>query len=143
MSKSVSPVGLAVDQGSTASQSPASTPPLVLVLDDEVFIAMDLCAVVEETGARVLGPALTLDEAFDLMDRQTPDYALLDINVAGRAAWPVARHLAGAGCDIVFISANSNHTELRTEFADAPVIDKPASPTEIRRHMAWVERASA
>ena len=105
--------------------------PLVLVLDDEALIAFDLAATVEDLGARVLGPATSLKEGFGLCEGAAPHYALLDIDVAGQPVWPLARHLVQLGSRVIFVSANVNHRELREEFDDAPLVDKPAAPTDI------------
>ena len=102
-----------------------------LVVDDEIFIAMDVADIVERSGASVIGPALSLSGAYDLLARTDPDFALLDINVGREKVWPLARELKKRGCPIVFISANTSHTELSTEFQEAPVLDKPVSSTAL------------
>ena len=104
---------------------------VALVVDDEALIAYDLSTTVESLGYDVLGPALSLDEAMSLVDEQTPDVALLDINIAGDLVWPLARRLVTTDCRIVFISAKNCHAELASEFAGSSFIDKPASQTEI------------
>ena len=63
---------------------------LVLVVEDEFLIAMDLEAMLREHGWRVLGPAATVEEALRLLDGggETPDVALLDVNLRGRTVAP-------------------------------------------------------
>ena len=104
---------------------------VALVVDDEALIAYDMSAKVESLGYDVMGPALSLDEAMSLVDQQTPDVALLDINIAGDLVWPLARRLETTDCRIVFISARNCHVERASTFADSRFIDKPASRTEI------------
>lgn len=104
---------------------------LVLVVDDEALIALDIADTVESSGCRVLGPAFSLSEAGALIDTQTPEVALLDIDVAGMLVWPLARRLKQMGCRPVFVSANHTHEELRSEFADCLSVDKPASGADI------------
>ena len=96
-----------------------------LVVDDEIFIAMDVADIVERSGASVIGPALSLSGAYALLAQANPDFALLDINVGQEKVWPLARELKNRGCRIVFISANLNHDELSSEFQDAYLLDKP------------------
>jgi CheY-like chemotaxis protein len=58
---------------------------MVLVVEDEFLIAMDLEAMLRGHGWRVLGPAATVAEALRLLDGgETPDVALLDVNLRGR-----------------------------------------------------------
>ena len=98
-----------------------------LIVDDEVFIAMDIAYMVGECGLSVLDPAISLQQAFSIIESTCPDVALMDINIGRDKIWPVARRLKSQGCPIVFISANAHHDELATEFAGAPVLDKPVS----------------
>ena len=105
--------------------------PVVLVLDDEALIAFDLADTVKALGAQVLGPATSLEEAFSLCETVAPQYALLDIDVSGQFVWPLARHLATNGSQVIFVSANANHRELADEFECSPVVDKPAGQADI------------
>jgi CheY-like chemotaxis protein len=102
-------------------------PPLVLVVDDEVLIALDVALTLEDAGYRVLGPALTLDEAMNLIERDKPDAAVLDINIGSRAVWPLAKRLSADRIPMVFASANLGHRELLEEFSDHPQLGKPVS----------------
>ena len=56
---------------------------LVLVVEDEVLIAMDLQLLLQRNGWRVLGPAATVAEALRLLRGETPDVALLDVSLSG------------------------------------------------------------
>ena len=59
--------------------------PLVLVVEDELLLALDLELLLQRHGFRVLGPAATVAEALRLLEGGTPDAALLDVNL--RARW--------------------------------------------------------
>lgn len=104
-----------------------TAPPLVLVVDDEVLIALDVALTLEDAGYRVLGPALTLDEAMSLIEQEKPDAAVLDINIGSRTVWPLAKRLSQARIPMVFASANLGHRELQEEFSDQPRLSKPVS----------------
>ena len=110
-----------------------ANPSKVLVLDDEALIAFDLAETVADLGCKVVGPAITLKEGFELADAEEPDLALLDINIAGDVVWPLAAYLAEKGCDLVFISADVNHRKVCDKFSRSPLIEKPASPERIAR----------
>src|SRR5215212_8822543 len=66
---------------------------LVLVVEDEFLIAMDLELLLRRHGWRVLGPAATVAEALRLLADERPDVALLDLNLRGELATPVAEEL--------------------------------------------------
>ena len=78
---------------------------LVLVVEDEFLIAMHLELLLQQHGWRVLGPAATVAEALRLLSGQTPDVALLDLNLRGELATPVAEELQARGVPFVLVSA--------------------------------------
>jgi len=99
---------------------------LVLVVEDEFLIAMDLEAMLREHGWRVLGPAATVEEALRLLDGgETPDVALLDVNLRGRTVAPVAEVLRERSVPIVLASAYDQAGPLAEVLAELPNVGKP------------------
>jgi DNA-binding response OmpR family regulator len=78
---------------------------VALVVEDEFLIALDLGLLLERHGWHVLGPAATVEEALCLLDRETPDVAVLDVNLRGGMVTPVAARLRGLGVPFVLASA--------------------------------------
>lgn len=103
----------------------------VLIVEDEAFIAWDLSQMVEGADLRVIGPAPTLPDAFDLLEAEHACAALLDINVGKAIVWPLADKLKEAGIPFAFVSADHEHEELRGRFADAPRLYKPVREQEL------------
>jgi two-component system, response regulator PdtaR len=67
---------------------------IVLVVEDEVFIALDLAQVLEEAGHEVCGIAADKAGALRLGERFGPDAALVDLNLAdGRTGLEITREL--------------------------------------------------
>ena len=62
----------------------------VLVVEDEALIACDLQNILESNGCRVIGPAASLARAWDLIEQETPDLALLDVNLGSSTSFPLA-----------------------------------------------------
>jgi DNA-binding response OmpR family regulator len=54
----------------------------VLVVEDEVFVALDVAATVEDANGTVLGPVGTVRQAIDILNRNQVDAAILDVNLA-------------------------------------------------------------
>lgn len=79
----------------------------ILVVEDEFFIATTTSAMLEELGAQVVGPALTVAEALELADAADIDLALLDINLHGHSSADVAGTLARRGIPVVFATGYS------------------------------------
>jgi two-component system, response regulator PdtaR len=110
----------------------------VLVVEDEFLIALDLELLLRRHGWRVLGPAATVDQALRLLRQgDTPDVALLDVNLGGE---PVAAELRARGVPFVLASAYHLPAQAAAALAGAPAVGKP---TEERRLLAALARAVA
>jgi two-component system, response regulator PdtaR len=99
----------------------------VLLVEDELLIALDIEMMLEGRGARVC-PATTVGEALHLLRSECPDVALLDVNLKHELVTPVAEELRARGIPFVVSSAhNSADLAAITVLADAPKVGKPAS----------------
>jgi CheY-like chemotaxis protein len=76
----------------------------VLIVEDTWHVANALKALLEELGASVVGPATTLDVAERLLAAQTPEVAIVDINLRGEMAYRLIDRLNDRGARIVVIS---------------------------------------
>jgi CheY-like chemotaxis protein len=75
----------------------------VLVVEDDFLIADDFTRRLSLCGARVLGPAATLESALALYRQQpAPHVAVLDINLRGTPVFPLAVQLQRDGIPFVF-----------------------------------------
>ncbi|TNC63128.1 response regulator [Rubellimicrobium roseum] len=89
---------------------------------------MELEAVLEESGFRVLGPAATVQAALQLLDQQRPDAAVLDMNLRNETVVPVARVLRRMMVPFAIASAYGAAAWPRDEALDgAPSLGKPTS----------------
>jgi DNA-binding NarL/FixJ family response regulator len=100
----------------------------VLVAEDEPLVAMDIEAMLEDSGAEVVGPAATLAEALELAKVDDLDAAVLDVNLRGEDVRPAAERLAHNGVAIMFHTGHSRPEELSDQFPDAYVCSKPVAP---------------
>jgi len=55
----------------------------VLVVEDEIIIADNICNVIEKLGYTALEPAINYTEASELIKSESPDIAILDIQLSG------------------------------------------------------------
>ncbi len=70
----------------------------VLVVDDEMLVAMMLEDMLADMDYDVVGPASTLDQAFKLASTEALDGAILDLNLGhGEVSTPVAEKLRERG----------------------------------------------
>lgn len=108
----------------------AGRPPrLILVVEDEFLLAMELESILTEAGYRVLGPVSSVRTALALIADQTPDAAVLDVNLGRERVTPVAVALENRSIPFVIATAYSA-VDLANEpaLAHARKLDKPTSP---------------
>ncbi|OLS08116.1 response regulator receiver protein, partial [Brucella abortus] len=73
----------------------------ILVVEDEVFVALDVAATVEDANGTVVGPVGTVRQAIDLINRQEVDAAILDVNLADGDVEPVLDRLKSRNIFVV------------------------------------------
>lgn len=97
----------------------------ILLVEDDFIIALDQAAILEEAGARVVGPAPTVAAALDLVARSEHlDGAVLDVNLRGETSYPVADALRTRSVPFVFLTGY-DPSIIAADYADAPVCEKP------------------
>ena len=80
----------------------------VLIVEDEFLIGLERAATLELNGFLAMGPVTSVDEALQFLQRERPDAVILDLNLRGRHATPVAKALRELGLPFVIASAYSN-----------------------------------
>lgn len=103
----------------------------VLVVEDDALIALDIARQLEDAGFRVVGPAVSVSRALRLMQDQGCDIAVLDVNLGrNETSVPVARELRARSTPFIVLSGYMREQH-PAELQGAPVLSKPASPSEL------------
>lgn len=103
----------------------------ILIVEDEAFVADSLKLYLEQRGAVVVGPAPTIGEALTLIgDAQGLDWAVVDLDLQGKRAYPVADALLGRGVRFVFITGYGPES-IPERFAAIPRRAKPFDSEEL------------
>lgn len=107
----------------------------ILVVEDEALVAMLVEDELADAGAEVIGPASSVDQALDLVERMAATgrglhAAVLDINLQGTMVSPVADRLAELGVPIVF-ATGYGHGCNRGAHGAAPLLMKPFGSDEL------------
>jgi DNA-binding LytR/AlgR family response regulator len=105
----------------------------VLIVEDEFLLAMELESLVAGGGCTAVGPASSVRQALALIDGEEPDIALLDVNLKGERATPVAAALQERGVPYVLITGYSDAQLSEPELQRAPRLDKPVSSRALTR----------
>jgi two-component system, response regulator PdtaR len=83
-------------------------PTRVVIAEDEAIIRLDLKETLEEEGYEVVGETGRGDEAVELVQRLTPDLAILDIKMPGMDGLEAARTItADRGAAVLILTAFS------------------------------------
>ncbi len=110
---------------------PARVGNRVLVLEDELLIAMFLDDLLVEAGYAVVGPTGTVAQALAILASEPPpDVALLDFHVAGETSLAVADAIAERGLPMVFLTGFGREV-LPPRYSDRPVLIKPYEGREL------------
>lgn len=117
-------------------------PPLsVLVVEDEALLAMDIEAMIEDSGHHVVAQAASLFDVKALSDSLDLNLAFVDIQLARQSSGlEVARLIARRwpGTFIVFVTANPK--KIPDDFAGGHgVIPKPFSQRGLQSAMRYIE----
>lgn len=76
----------------------------VLVVEDELLIAMLIEDILADCDCRVVGPCSSLPDALTVARTESFDIALLDVNLRGQKVYPVADVLDERGIPFLFLS---------------------------------------
>jgi CheY-like chemotaxis protein len=84
----------------------------------------------------VIGPVATTAEAIAAIHERAPDFALLDLRLAGETSVPIARYLEKRGVPFVFMTGSPD--EVKAEFPSAPILPKPVRLAALFTTLDWI-----
>jgi two-component system, response regulator PdtaR len=97
----------------------------VLVVEDELLVAMELERLLRQAGCTVLGPVPSIERALALIRADPPEVGLLDVNLGGRRVTPVAEALAARGLPFILVTSHAPAALGAPILAGAPLVGKP------------------
>jgi CheY-like chemotaxis protein len=100
----------------------------VLIVEDEPFIAYDLADAIERVGGQVIGPAMTVRDALQLIAAGGVEAAILDVNLPDGDVGPVIAALAAEGILLLIHTGAGLTPELRDRYPQLQVFAKPTPP---------------
>ena len=80
----------------------------IMIVEDEMIVASNLAAVLERMGYEVLQPVINYTEAIELLNNESVDLAMLDIQLAGAKDGIELAQKISDDYDIPFIFLTSN-----------------------------------
>lgn len=120
----------------TAKLAGEKTAPLaglrILVVEDDYFIADEICSTLRAGGAEVLGPSPDIEHGLDVVKNERLDCAVLDINLHGNLAFNLADELRKRGTPSIF-ATGYDQSVLPGAFSDSVRLEKPVNLNELLR----------
>jgi DNA-binding response OmpR family regulator len=115
-------------------------PKILLIVEDQVLLAMGLKDELEDGGYRVLELAVRHQEALGFAREVKPDLALVNIDLAdGDDGVALARDLKALGVPVLFISGQADRARLAKAVGIAS-LSKPYSPSEMVEAVGYLFR---
>ncbi len=103
----------------------------ILVVEDDGVIALELVSILAEAGAVVVGPAASVQGAYDQMADHHIDGALLDVTLRnGENSFPLADALAAQRIPFVFVSGQSSAL-MPPRYRDRAFLNKPYNRVDV------------
>ena len=104
----------------------------VLVVEDQLLIAMDTEDLLRKLGATSVFAVANVDGALAALD-PLPDVAVLDVNLGSENSFAVADALAERGAPFLFATGYNESFVLPERFSQTPVAHKPLTAEELGR----------
>lgn len=105
---------------------------LYLLVEDEYLAASSMMAALEDEGAEIAGPVSNVASALQLVSERALelDGAMVDINLRGTMAYPVAETLAECQIPFVFVTGYEC-SSVPEPFTSMPCFNKPCNEKEV------------
>jgi CheY-like chemotaxis protein len=112
----------------------------VLLVEDNLLIALEAEQMLTDLGARLVVSASTLRAAEEAISAHQFGFAMLDISVGGGTSFDLARRLRAAGMPYIFASGYGDQVALDSDHSTSIIIQKPYERDHLRRAIHLVIR---
>jgi len=125
--------------GGAKPDKPDLTGSRVLLVEDEYYLADDLCRALEGCGAEVVGPVPSLEKALPLAENESLTCAVLDINLRGENGLRIAETLQRRNVPFIY-STGYSRASIPETLKGAAHLEKPFRAQELLRAISQVSR---
>lgn len=126
--------------GNAPQETETAAPPRLsgtaLIVEDNLIIAMSAEVILLQLGARHVETAASVTEALAAIERSSPDFALLDLNLGSENSLAVGKRLFDLGIPFIFATGYGERAPIPEELSSAPVLQKPYTLEVIERTLA-------
>jgi CheY-like chemotaxis protein len=104
----------------------------VLLVEDEILVAMMMRDILSDLGFSVIGPFSRLSEAMVAAVHDEIDAGIIDINLGGEFVYPVADVLVARSIPFVFVTGYGVES-IDERFGSVPIIKKPVQRQALQK----------
>ncbi len=114
----------------------------VMVVEDELLVAMLIEETLIDHGCEVIGPFSTVETALHAAQDGTMNVAVLDVNLRGKRVYPVAEMLESRGIPFLLMSGYGRDG-IPAEHPGWSACSKPFLPSDLLRALGALLGGSA
>src|SRR5258708_16288920 len=111
----------------TSPDGIAGFPDDVLIVEDDLIIALDFEDTILGFGVKTVRTAASVAEALEVIADRAPDFALLDVGLVHEKSFAIAERLDALKVPFVFVTGYGADVRLPAAFADKRRLPKPYS----------------
>lgn len=110
----------------------------VLLLEDNMIVALTVENFLEDLGARRIWTASYIESASDILDRETIEIAILDINIGEDTSLDLARRLRAESIPFFFASGYGEDEGLGADLTGSLIVRKPYGKRDLQKAIITV-----
>jgi PAS domain S-box-containing protein len=107
----------------------------VLLVEDEALVAMMMQELLLGLGSSVVGPFTTVEGALAAANKESFDFAILDVNLGRELVYPVADILIWRALPFIFVTGY-DISSIDERFSHVPILQKPINEDALCRIFA-------
>lgn len=108
----------------------------VLVVEDEILIAMEIEAILQDAGAEVIGPCSSVAEALEVLQTTEVAVASLDVRLGYETSEKIASTLSQKGIPFIFYSGQALPESIERFCPGHALLAKPANGEKLVSFLA-------
>jgi CheY-like chemotaxis protein len=116
----------------TSPDGIASYPDDVLIVEDDLIIALDFEDTILGFGVKTVRTAASVARALEMIADRAPDFALLDVGLVHEKSFAIAERLDALKIPFVFVTGYGPKVAFPHAFAHRPTLEKPYSGEELK-----------
>lgn len=118
---------------SAGAEPETDLPQRVLLIEDNMIIALDTEEMLRELGVAEVLVSGSVTQALRAIEKETPEFAVLDFNLGEESSEPVARELARRGVPFVLATGYSAKEVRFEELGAKAILKKPYDKSDLAK----------